>query len=74
MAVSAGLVYWLSSSILGGGYINNLISTFIALCVSAVIYIAVVLCMHIMNKDDILLLPKGEKVYNLLTKFKIYEG
>ena len=74
MAVSAELVYWLSSSILGVGYINNLISTFIALCVSAVIYIAVVLGMHIMSKDDILLLPKGEKVYNLLTKLKIYKG
>lgn len=72
MGGAAFSVYSLLSSVMGDGYIYNLIATVIAIAVAAVVYFALVLGLHIMSKDDILLLPAGARIYRLLTKFKIY--
>lgn len=65
-------VFTLLSSVMGTGYINNLIATVVSIAVAAVVYFALVLVLHIMSKEDILLLPAGTKIYKLLTKFKLY--
>ena len=65
-------MYALLSSVMGTGYINNLIATVVSIAVAAVVYFGFVFALHIMNKDDILLLPAGTKIYNLLTKLKLY--
>ena len=67
-------VYSLIVSLLGTGYVKNLIATLVAILVAAVIYIAIILFTHTMSKNDILLLPSGSKIYRYLTKHNIYKG
>ena len=75
MGGAAFCIYHAVSGLLGGtGYINNLIASAAAITVAAVIYIGLVLIMHIMDKDDIMLLPAGEKIYSLLLRSGIYKG
>lgn len=63
-------VFWMLG---GAGYMPNLIAAFAAVAVAAVIYLALVLGLRIMDKEDIALLPAGDRIYALLVKLKIYE-
>lgn len=67
------IVYRLLHSALGAGYVNNLICTVISIAAAAIIYISLILILRVMDKDDILLLPGGAKIYSLLTKTKLYD-
>lgn len=74
MGVTAFGVYKLVYSITSGtGYVANLIAAAVAIGVSAVVYIVLILVLKTMSKNDIMLLPGGNRIYNLLTKFKIYK-
>lgn len=73
MGIAAFGVYRAVSAVLGAGYVNNLVASAAAIAVAAVVYIGFVLRLHIMNKDDILLLPAGEKIYSLLVRWGIYK-
>lgn len=70
-AVAFGM-YTLLAKVMGAGYINNLIATVVSIGVSAVVYFGFVFALRIMSKDDILLLPAGGRILNLLTKLKLY--
>ena len=70
-AVAFGM-YTLLAKVMGAGYINNLITTVVSIGVSAVVYFGFVFALRIMSKDDILLLPAGGRILNLLTKLKLY--
>ncbi len=65
-------VFTLLSAFMGAGYTSNLIATVVSIAVAAVVYFGFVFALHIMSKDDILLLPAGTRIYRLLAKFKIY--
>lgn len=73
MGITAVGVYKLLFCFISGAYMANLIVTAVAIAVAAVVYIALVLGLHIMDKNDILLLPGGSKIYSALTKLKIYK-
>ncbi|MCI8273319.1 MAG: polysaccharide biosynthesis protein [Clostridia bacterium] len=47
-------------------------ATIISILFAIVIYLLAVVALKIYNKDDIYMLPKGEKIYKLLKKSKIY--
>lgn len=70
-AVAFGM-YTLLAKVMGAGYINNLIATVVSIGVSAVVYFGFVFALRIMSKDDILLLPAGGRILNLLIKLKLY--
>ena len=70
-AVALG-VFTLLSNALGTGYINNLVATAVSIVVAAIVYFGLVFALRIMSKDDILLLPAGARILNLLTKLKLY--
>ncbi len=72
MGIAAVGVYKILSYLIGGAYMANLVITLIAIAIAAVVYMGLVLGLHIMDKEDILLLPGGTKIYGLLTKLKIY--
>ena len=75
MGVAAFCIYHAVFALFGGaGYVNNLIASAAAIAVAAVIYIALVLLMHIMDKEDIMLLPAGERIYSMLVRKGIYKG
>ena len=48
------------------------LATIIAIIVAIIVYAISVILLKIFSKTDILMLPKGEKIYNLLVKLKIY--
>lgn len=55
------------------GIIRNSILTIINIMIGAVVYLISVFALKILSKDEILMLPKGEKIYNLLVKLKFYK-
>lgn len=55
------------------GVIRSSILTIINIMTGAVVYLISVFALKILSKDEILMLPKGEKIYNLLVKLKFYK-
>lgn len=55
------------------GVIRNSILTIVNIMIGAVVYLISVFALKILSKDEILMLPKGEKIYNLLVKLKFYK-
>ncbi len=54
------------------GIIPGNMATLIAMAFAVIVYIAAVLALKIYNREDIYMLPKGEKIYKFLEKKKIY--
>lgn len=73
MAVVALGVHWIITVFLGTSYLGNLISTLVAIIIGAIVYITAILVLRVMDKTEISLLPKGEKIYGLLVKLKLYK-
>lgn len=48
------------------------LATIIGIAVAIVVYAFMVIILKILSKEDILALPKGEKIYYILNKLKIY--
>ena len=53
--------------------VGNKLSTVISIIIGALIYVTAILVLRILKKEEILMLPFGTKIYNLLTKLKIYK-
>ena len=67
MAVCSYTLYLLLDRIISGR-----LSTIIAMLFAVIIYLSAVVALKIYNKEDIYMLPKGEKIYRILEKLKIY--
>ena len=46
-------------------------ATVMSIGCAAIVYVVVLFLIHGVDKDDILLLPKGEKIYNILHKMHL---
>lgn len=55
------------------GIIMEEIATIIAIGIAVVIYVLAVIVLKIFEKEEIYMLPSGEKVYNFLVKIGIYQ-
>lgn len=64
-------VYLIHRAIIGA--LGNAISTIIAICAGVLIYLALVLAMKMLTKEDIYMIPFGTKIYSILVKLKIYK-
>lgn len=69
MAVVSYAVYSLALAALG---VQN-VCTVIGILIAVIVYFIMVVVLKILSKEDILSLPKGEKIYGILQKMKIYE-
>lgn len=49
------------------------ISTIIAIMVAVTVYIISIVLLKILTKDEIMMLPYGENIYNMLLKLRIYK-
>ena len=67
MAVCSYTLYLLMDRIISGR-----LATIIAMLFAVIIYLAAVVALKIYNKEDIYMLPKGGKIYEILEKLKIY--
>ena len=47
-------------------------ATIIAICIAVIVYLICVIIFKIFSKEDIEMLPKGDKIYSFLKKIKIY--
>ena len=53
--------------------LGNTISTILAILVGAISYCALILITKTLTKEDILMIPYGTKIYDILVKLKIYK-
>ena len=67
----AGVLFGIQS--IFGGHINNIILTVGNVCVGGVVYIVAIVLLKVLSKEEFMLLPMGDKMYNVLKKLKIYE-
>lgn len=61
MGAGAYIVYRLVSGLLG-----NTVGVMLAICVAGVIYLTLLLALGALEKDDVMMMPKGEKLVRLL--------
>ena len=50
---------------------GNAISTLISIMIGGIVYVLVLLAIGGIRKDEILIMPKGEKIYKMLKKLKL---
>jgi len=50
------------------------LATIISICVAILIYILSVIVLKIFTKEEIFMIPYGQKIYKILQKFGIYKG
>lgn len=62
--------YFVYSNLLG--IINSKLATIVAIAIAVVVYLLAVIALKIFNKEEILKMPKGDKIYRVLEKLKIY--
>lgn len=53
-------------------FVGNTILTMLMICVGAVVYLVAIVYIKVLDKDEVLALPMGDKIYNVLKKFKVY--
>lgn len=58
--------------LLKGIFVQNL-ATIIALVIAVIVYVLSVLALKILNEEDILMLPSGNKIYAILQKIGLYK-
>lgn len=51
---------------------NNIILTLLAIIIGAIAYIVSIIYLKVLDKEEILLLPMGDKLYRILRKMKVY--
>ncbi len=61
MGAGAYITYRLVSGLLG-----NTVGVALAICVAGVLYVALLLALGALEKDDVLMMPKGQKLVRLL--------
>ena len=62
--------YFIYSNLLG--IISSKLATIVAIVLAVVIYVLTIIALKIFNKEEILKMPMGEKIYKVLEKLKIY--
>ena len=71
-AVGMGLIVYGVHSLLAS-FLGNTLNTIISILIGAISYCLLILITKTLTKEDILMIPYGTKIYNILLKFKIYK-
>ena len=50
---------------------GNTLSTLISIMIGGIVYVVVLLAIGGITKDEILIMPKGQKIYRILKKLKL---
>lgn len=66
MGVFVWLIFPPIHSMLGAGMLRNALAVFIVILMGAVVYLLMLLATHALPKEDVLMLPKGEKIAKIL--------
>lgn len=71
-ALGMGLVVFLGYRLLSS-FLGNTISTIISIILGAISYCGLILFTKTLKKDDIMMIPYGTKIYDILVRMKIYK-
>ena len=71
-ALGMGLIVFGSYKIFNNLF-GNTISTIISIAVGAILYCGLILLTKTLKKEDIMMMPYGTKIYNILIKMGIYK-
>ncbi len=66
----------ISYGVYQGGMLLGMVSTLatiLGIVVAVMVYFVFIILLKVLSKEDILMLPNGEKIYQLLQKLKIYK-
>ena len=66
MGAACWAVYGLASRVMGEGYLRQALATMAAIGVAVVIYLVLVIALRIITREDLKMIPKGEKLAKLL--------
>lgn len=72
-SITMGLVIMLIYSLLNN-ILGNTITTIICILVGGFVYLVMVMLLKVLSKEEICALPKGNSIYNLLVKLKLYRA
>ena len=67
------IISYASYTLLENIGLDSRIATLIGIGIAIIVYFVLVLMFKILSKEDIYMLPNGEKIYEVLKKLKIYE-
>ena len=67
-----GIIVYITYQVLSM-FTGNTISTIISILVGAITYLLAIIILKILSKEDMLMMPFGNKLYNLLVKMHIYK-
>ena len=70
-AIGMGIIVYFGYSIISM-FLGNTISTILSIILGAVSYCLLILFTKALTKEDIMMIPYGTKIYNVLVKLKIY--
>ncbi len=73
MGIAAFVIYKLVTLVMGTGLLGNAIGLLAAVLCAVIIYAGLVIAFKILEKDEIMLLPSGAKLYGLLVKLGLYK-
>lgn len=62
--------YFIYSNLLG--IINAKLATIVAILLAVIIYALAIVVLKVFNKEEIYMMPAGDKICKLLEKLKIY--
>lgn len=68
MSVCSYTIYLIINSIISGK-----IATILAIASAVIIYILTIIVLKVFTKEEIFMIPYGQKIYNILEKFGIYK-
>ena len=66
MAGAAWASHGLFARFLSGSFVKSALATLLAIVVGAAVYLIMVLILHVISKEDLELMPKGEKIAKIL--------
>ncbi len=66
MAAAAWASHGLFARFLSGSFLKDAVATFLAILVAVVVYAALVLALRVLSREDLELMPKGEKIAKIL--------
>ncbi len=71
--VLCGVVAFTCNYIMTGASISGRICTFASIAAAAVVYVALLLLLKGLNRYDVMMMPKGEKLCKILDKFSLLD-
>jgi len=71
-AAIMGIIVYISYNLLHI-FTRNTISTIMSILIGIITYLIAIIALKVLSKEDMLMLPFGSKIYNLLIKLNIYK-